>query len=96
MTKRPSTRAPSHHGIPRTHSAAKRLNAKPANIGYNDLTPARKSQFMKFSDSGSRAGSICGVGPSDEPNMVLICYKNEQGVCNWVHWPKGQPAPSHD
>jgi hypothetical protein len=97
MARRPSTPTPSHHqGIPRTHSAAKRLNAQPAKVTYNDLTPARKSQFMKFSDSGARAGSICGVGPSNDPNMVLICYKNEQGVCNWVEWPKGKPAPSHD
>jgi len=63
---------------------------------YDDLTPARKAQFMKFSDSGARTGSICGVGPSNDPNMVLICYKNEQGVCHWVDWPKGKPAPTHD
>jgi hypothetical protein len=96
MTKQPKTQAPSHHGIPRTHSAAKKLNAKPSKISYNDLSPQRKSQFMKLADAGARAGSLCGIGPSNDPNMVLVCYKNQQGLCNWVEWPKGETPPSHD
>lgn len=96
MSKQPTTtQASSHHGIPRTHSAARKLNAQPSRLTYNDLTPERKDQFMKLADAGGRTGSICGVGPSNDPNMVLICYKNEQGLCNWVEMPKPPTLPTH-
>lgn len=87
MSKNPSSL---HYGIPRIHSAAKKLStAKPSKLTYDTLAPERKVQFMKFSNTGARTGSICGIGPSNDPNMVLVCYKNERGEFDWVEVPKG-------
>jgi hypothetical protein len=96
MSKAPAKPTPSHDGIPRTHSEAKKLaSVKPSKLSYDKLIPERKAQFIKFSESRARTGSICGVGPSNDPNMVLICYKNDLGECHWVEMPKGATPPTH-
>jgi hypothetical protein len=101
MTKKPATKAtakPSSasSGVPRTHGEAKRRGARVSKVTFSHLTDERKGQFIKLSDSGARAGSMCGIGPSNDPSKILVCYKNESGQCNWVEWPKSDPAASHD
>jgi hypothetical protein len=94
MAKKTATR--SGAALPRTYSEAKRRGAMPSKTTFNALTDELKAQFVTFSDSGARAGSICGHGPSDVPGMILVCFKNELGQCTWVDWPKGEPLTSHD
>jgi len=95
---RTRTSKPTIHqrGIPRSHSAAKKLGAKSSEHNYNALPESLKAQFMPLADTGARAGSLCGIGPSPDPTMILVCYKNERGQCHWVEWPKGQPVPRHE
>jgi hypothetical protein len=96
VAKKPVSPSSSRHGIPRTHAIAKKMGAVPAKITYDDLPAELKTHFMKLSDSGARAGSLCGMGTSTTPGMVLVCYKNEYGQCHWVEFPKGETPPTHD
>lgn len=80
--------------IPRTHSAAKKRGFALADITFNDLSTKAKAGFAEFEGGGS--GNICGMGPSDDPNFWLVCYKGSDGTCNWVKVPKGAPIPNHD
>jgi hypothetical protein len=97
MGKKPKAeKSPGQSGIPRTHAAAMKLGAAKSKHSYNSLSKTLKARFMKLSDNGARAGSLCGIGPSPDPTKVLICYKNDQGQCHWVEWPKGQPVPRHE
>lgn len=84
-----------HAGIPRSHKVAQKLGYKKAKLKFADLSDELKSNFIKLADSGARTGSLCGVGPSPEPGYWLVCYKNENGRCNWVHVRKGSPIPDH-
>jgi hypothetical protein len=82
-------KAPKEHaGIPRTLKAAKELGHKKSDVGFNDLSDELKTNFIHFSTQGARAGSVCGVAPSPDPNFWLVCYKNESGICNWVKVPR--------
>ncbi len=84
-----STQATTRHsGIPRTYAIAKRLGHKKAPIELSDLSARQKRSFVNLAEFGARAGSLCGVGPSSDPNYWLVCYKNASGECNWVHVPR--------
>ena len=68
-------------GIPRTHGAAKKLKGyKKADHTFDDLSAELQGHFIKLADSGARAGSFCGAGPSADPVYWLVCYKNAQGA----------------
>jgi hypothetical protein len=84
-------------GLPRTHGAAKKLKGvKKADHTFDDLSPKLKSNFIKLAESGARAGSFCGAGPSTDPAYWLVCYKNAAGACHWVQVPKGSRIPPND
>jgi hypothetical protein len=85
-----------HVGIPRSHAIAKKLGYKkvPA-TAFARLSAESKRNFVKFADHGSRAGSVCGVAPGDDDAHWLVCYKNENGQCNWVEVPRGAPITDH-
>jgi hypothetical protein len=82
-------------GIPRTHSAAKKLvGYRKSKHSYESLSSAFKSHFVKLADAGARAGSYCGAVTSPEnENDWLVCYKDRQGSCEWVEIPKHTTIP---
>jgi hypothetical protein len=84
-----------HVGIPRSLKAAQKLGHKKANIKFADLSDETKGNFMLLADQGSRAGSLCGVGPSPDPSYWLVCYKDAGGKCQWTHVPR-TAVESHD
>jgi hypothetical protein len=77
-------------GIPRTLKAAEKRGYESADVSFDDLSEEHKANFMQF--AGGRSGSFCGVGPSTDPNVWLVCYKDEAGKCKWKKYPRG-PAP---
>lgn len=77
-----------HVGIPRTYKAARAIGHTKAKHTFADLSEESKHNFVQFSELGARAGSVCGIAPSPDPNYWLVCYKNERGRCNWVNVPR--------
>jgi hypothetical protein len=75
-------------GIPRTYKVARAIGHAKAKHTFTDLSEDSKRNFVQFSEFGARAGSVCGVGPSPDPNYWLVCYKDERGRCNWVSVPR--------
>jgi hypothetical protein len=75
-------------GIPRTLNVARKLGHKKANIKFENLSADIKNNFMQLREDGARAGSLCGVAPSPDPNYWLVCYKDAGGKCNWVQVPR--------
>lgn len=97
MVTRKSSEIPTHHvGIPRSHGAAQKLGYKKSKFKFADLSESSKSNFVKLADSGARAGSLCGIGPSPDAGYWLVCYKDDSGRCKWIDVPKGSPIPDHD
>lgn len=84
-----------HVGIPRTLTMARKLGHKKVNIKFENLSGKIKNNFMQLTEAGARAGSLCGVAPSTDPNYWLVCYKDVNGKCNWVHVPR-TAVQSHD
>jgi hypothetical protein len=80
-------------GIPRTHKAALKLGYEPAGLSFNDLSDEHKASFMQL--AGGRTGSYCGSAASPDPRYWLVCYKDANGQCNWVHVPRGEPIQDH-
>jgi hypothetical protein len=74
--------------IPRTLNMARKLGHKKANIKFENLSADIKNNFMQLREEGARAGSLCGVAPSSDPNYWLVCYKDSSGKCNWVQVPR--------
>jgi hypothetical protein len=79
--------------IPRTHAAAKKRGYKKAKFNYADLSDEHKAHFVQL--EGGSTGSVCGVAPSPDPKYWLVCYKNDNGECNWVKVPKGELTQTH-
>jgi hypothetical protein len=75
-------------GIPCTLNMARKLGHKKANIEFENLSADIKNNFMQLREEGARAGSLCGVAPSSDPNYWLVCYKDSSGKCNWVQVPR--------
>jgi hypothetical protein len=74
--------------------AAKKLKGyRKSDHTFDDLSPELKGRSIKLADSGARAGSFCGAGPSTNSGYWLVCYKDAQGACHWVQIPKGRPIP---
>jgi hypothetical protein len=80
-------------GIPRTHKVAQNRGYTTANLTFADLGSEHKASFIQL--EGGRAGSVCGVGPSPDPNYWLVCYKDQNGQCSWVQVPRGAPLQAH-
>jgi hypothetical protein len=80
-------------GVPRTHRTAERRGYEPARHTFEDLSDEQKAHFVQF--EGGAAGAVCGVAPSPDPNFWLVCYKDQNGQCNWVSVPRGAPPSEH-
>jgi hypothetical protein len=76
--------------IPRTYKAALKKGYQTSRYSFNDLTDEHKASFVEF--EGGRSGSFCGVGPSPDPSVWHVCYKDENGQCHWVDVPRGSPV----
>jgi hypothetical protein len=88
------TRSPAKHiTIPRTHKSAQKRGYASAGIGFDDLSKKLKANFVQVEGGGQ--GAFCGLGPSTDPSYWLVCYKDANGECHWVHVPRGAPLESH-